>query len=165
MPYIYRDTCRSTYQAWDFSADPRILKFWKIFFFFFENLTLECIKTAVFDTRNPKSPYRGRGPPPPPPPPHTPTPPLGRYALSTLGQFAPSLSYLPLFSNISCLMDPEYVGWLQSAEMVIHCNSTAEDMLYDCQFLTSMQYISYGTLINWWNVFKRDYFEFCYTVL
>ena len=22
---------------------------------------LECIKTAVFDTRNPKSPYRGRG--------------------------------------------------------------------------------------------------------
>ena len=32
------------------------------FFFFLENLTLECIKTAVFDTRNPKSPYRWRGP-------------------------------------------------------------------------------------------------------
>ena len=32
-----------------------------------ENLTLECIKTAVFDTRNPKSPTVG--PPPTPPPP------------------------------------------------------------------------------------------------
>ena len=31
-------------------------------------------------------------------------PPLGRYAPLTRGQFAPSLSYLPLFSNISCLM-------------------------------------------------------------
>ena len=39
-----------------------------------ENLTLECIKRAVFDTRNPKSPYRGGQPPPPtpaPPPPRS----------------------------------------------------------------------------------------------
>ena len=39
-------------------------------FFLIENLTLECIKTAAFDTRNPKSPYRGRGASPIP----TPTP-------------------------------------------------------------------------------------------
>ena len=69
-------------QAWDFSVD------------FFpppppspENLTLECIKTAVFDTINPKSPYRGRGASP----------------------LAPSLSYLPLFSNISCLIPDSYM--------------------------------------------------------
>ena len=57
-----------------------------------EYLTLECIKTAVFDTRNPQSPYRGRG------------------ALHThppLGQFAPLLSYLPLFKNTYCLIPDE----------------------------------------------------------
>ena len=61
------------YQAWDFSADSRILKFRGEKKYWFK-----CIKTAVFDTRNPKSPYRGRGALPHPPP-------LGRYAsLDTL---------------------------------------------------------------------------------
>ena len=36
-----------------------------IFIFLIKNLTLECIKTAVFDTRNPKSRYCGRGASPP----------------------------------------------------------------------------------------------------
>ena len=38
--------------------------------------------------------------------PVTPPPPLGRYAPSTRGQFAPSLSYLPLFDwteNVNAL--------------------------------------------------------------
>ena len=35
--------------------------FFFLFFFPLKNLTLECIKTAVFDTRNPQSPYCGRG--------------------------------------------------------------------------------------------------------
>ena len=70
-----------------FLRDPRILKFGGVgggnsspppetLFFF----TLECIKTAVFDTRNPKSPYRGVGGGPAPLHTHPP-----------LGQFAPSL--------------------------------------------------------------------------
>ena len=74
-------------------------------------MTIECIKTAVFDTRNPKSPYPGSPP--------TPTPLLGRYAPSTRGQFTPSLSYLPLFSNISCLM-PDTVYTVAWAPFVLY---------------------------------------------
>ena len=58
-----------------------------------------ALKKQFFDTRNPKSPYHGSPPP-------TPTPHSVRYAPSTRGQFALSLSYLPLFFNIfpvSCL--------------------------------------------------------------
>ena len=44
---------------------PQIINF---FLFFIENLNLECIKTAVFDTKHPKSPYRGRGASLPPTP-------------------------------------------------------------------------------------------------
>ena len=59
-----------------------------------ENLTLECIKTAVFLIPEiQKVPtVGGEGGQPLS---HTHTP---------LGQLAPSLSYLPLFSNISCLI-------------------------------------------------------------
>ena len=69
-------------QAWNFSAAPQISTDFEIpegggikkkiggkKFIKIENLTLECIKTAVFDTRNPKSPYRGRGLAPLHPPP------------------------------------------------------------------------------------------------
>ena len=44
-----QSNCKCKWQAWDFSLDL-------IYIFLIENLTLECIKTAVFDTRNPKSP-------------------------------------------------------------------------------------------------------------
>ena len=64
------DTRVRIIQAWD----PRILTFWG-FFIFLLYLTLECIKTAVFDTRNPQSPHQGS---------HTHPP---------LGKFTPSLSW------------------------------------------------------------------------
>ena len=56
------------------------LLFFSFFLFRSKMLTLECIK----NTKNPKSPYHGRGTSHLPPPP-------------SLGEFAPSLSYLPLF--------------------------------------------------------------------
>ena len=77
-----------------------------------KNLTLECIKTAVFDTRNPKSPYRRREGCQPPSHTHPP-----------LGQFTPSRSYLPLFSYISCLIPvlPQVMNWSHS--LTPHLNS------------------------------------------
>ena len=55
------------------------------------------MKTAVFDTRNPKSPYRGRGAIPHP----TPTP---RSVAMLPRRSVNSLPRLPLFPNISCLI-------------------------------------------------------------
>ena len=72
--------------------------------------TLECIKTAVFDTRNPKSPYTVGGPPPttpPPPPPHTPrsVATLPRHSVNSLPRYKVIFLF---FSNISSLI-PVYV--------------------------------------------------------
>ena len=66
---------------------------------FFKIETLECIKTVVFIPEIPKVPTVRGGPALLPHP-----PPLGCCAPTTFGQWAPSLSYLPLLSNISCLI-------------------------------------------------------------
>ena len=97
----------ATYQqAWDFSADFR--GFWNsgeiLFFFFFfliQNFTLECIKTTVFDTRNPKRSYCGRGgkqAPLPHPPPAQSLRSLDTRSIRSLAKLSSP------FWNISCLI-------------------------------------------------------------
>ena len=86
-------------QAWDFSADPRISADFDIKKK--KKLTLECIKTAVFDTRNPKSPYRGRGTSPPPTPPTRSLRSLNARSIRSLAKL--SSSFFKYFLSHACI--------------------------------------------------------------
>ena len=66
-------------------------------------IPVDCAQSnfsSLYQKSQKSLPWEGLAPQPPS---HT-HPPLSRNARSTLGHFAPSLSYLPLFSNISCLI-------------------------------------------------------------